>query len=401
MKNVTPLSPAANGAPLFAIVDPATGADHLDRLKARIIQYDISVRAAYGQQMGYAFLAGCALNQAKALLPYGKFTPWLDENLPLSKGSRQRYMAFAEAIQTQIPHVGNLAIPLLLTDGELAAADKEKVLAAVHEVADGKTLTQLYRDLGVIKTPKPDGGFRPPEADVQAWLAGHHPEHAGTKYADLTALVQAEFKAQWTPTPPSAEMIAEGHRATGRTWEAALATGLADKVYAHWEEAQRRQMRDLFRDWWQALNGTLKKDKKKSKSSSPSAPPAAKAKTSRRAKAEMLHALAAARAKRFPQYAAPTGPDSTAKGNALDNAPDNAPPSPEGASFPALDPQPSTLNCLLTVPVSDGNFASALAGASPDILRAALAQLPEANTKVKRAALERRLAKLENPQPGL
>jgi len=123
MKNITPSS----AAPLFALVDPDAAADHLDTLKARIIQYDLGVKSAFGHQMGYAFLCGCALNQAKAILPHGQFTPWLEANLPLSKGSRRRYMDFADLIQAKFPTVGTMTAPLLLTDGELAPPDKEKV----------------------------------------------------------------------------------------------------------------------------------------------------------------------------------------------------------------------------------------------------------------------------------
>ncbi len=132
----------------------------VDQIKA----YHAAFEKSFGDQMGYAFLAGVSLNAAKESLPHGKFMEWRESHLPeIKERSAQRYMKFADQIRhgmSDLPTVGKLK---LLGNGDLNEKDKEKVLEAVHEIADGKTLTQLYRDLGVIREKKP---------------AQHHPRKA-------------------------------------------------------------------------------------------------------------------------------------------------------------------------------------------------------------------------------
>lgn len=146
-------------------------ADQVARVN-RIKQYEAACRNSFSAQMGYAFLTGFELNAAKEELPHGKFAAWREANLPeLPERSAQRYMKFAE----QIRHSGGIADSgklKLLGNGDLNEKDKEKVLEAVHEIADGKTLTQLYRDLGVIREKKP---------------VVHHPRKPTTPEDDLKA----------------------------------------------------------------------------------------------------------------------------------------------------------------------------------------------------------------------
>lgn len=130
--------------------------EELDKLKARIIDYDCGFRTAYQSQMGYAFLAGIALLRAKEIVPHGKFLAWREAELPqITRSSASRYMQFAEALPAKDPTVGSLPEVKLLGNGaELSDDSKKKILETVYEVADGKTLTEMYRDLGVIRQPK-------------------------------------------------------------------------------------------------------------------------------------------------------------------------------------------------------------------------------------------------------
>lgn len=121
----------------------------------QIKSYHAAFEKSFGDQMGYAFLAGASLNTAKESLPHGKFTTWREANLPeIPERSAQRYMKFADQIRHSVADLPSPGKLKLLGNGDLAEKDKEKVLAAVHEIADGKTLTQLYRDLGVIREKK-------------------------------------------------------------------------------------------------------------------------------------------------------------------------------------------------------------------------------------------------------
>jgi hypothetical protein len=133
-------------------------AARVDRIKA----YHAGCLQAFGDQMGYAFLTGRELIAAKASIPSGHKDPeggfgkWIKANVPeLSNGTIHRYMSFATALEKQFPTVGNISPTLLqIGPGGLDESAKAEVLKAVHEVADGKTLTELYRDLGVIRGPK-------------------------------------------------------------------------------------------------------------------------------------------------------------------------------------------------------------------------------------------------------
>ncbi len=137
----------------LSIIEIST-AEELDQLKVAIVDYDREVRSAFGRQMSYAFLAGAALLRAKEIIPHGKFMDWRDAELQLSDNSAARYMKFADAM-LKFPTVGNLKEVRLLNRGdELSAEQQEKVAKVVHKMADGKTLTEMYRDLGVIRQPQ-------------------------------------------------------------------------------------------------------------------------------------------------------------------------------------------------------------------------------------------------------
>jgi hypothetical protein len=128
----------------------------LKERRDRIVAYHQGFMNAFAQQAGYAFLAGVELNAAKEELgPRGGFIEWREQNLPqISKGSADNYRAFATAMQEKFPTVGNITSERLqLTDGRLREKDQQLILEAVHAAADGSSLTKLYRELGVIKTP--------------------------------------------------------------------------------------------------------------------------------------------------------------------------------------------------------------------------------------------------------
>lgn len=125
-------------------------AQSIDRVKT----YHFGCIKAFGDQMGYAFLAGLELNalrdEIETKLGYGHFTKIRESHLPeIPNGSAYRYMDFQKKLVELFPRVGKLKA---LTNGkDLDEEDRDQVLKAVHKMTDGKTLTQLYRDLGVIR----------------------------------------------------------------------------------------------------------------------------------------------------------------------------------------------------------------------------------------------------------
>lgn len=111
---------------------------------------------SFANQMGYGFLAGITLSRAKDSLPHGHFAQWCSVYLPLiPERTARRYMSFASRLQDQSIELAELCSdPFLLTNGHFNEAQREGILKTVHDVADGKSLTDLYRDLGVIKQPE-------------------------------------------------------------------------------------------------------------------------------------------------------------------------------------------------------------------------------------------------------
>jgi hypothetical protein len=174
-------------------------AEELDQLKARIVEYDREFHSAFQRQMGFAFLAGAALLRAKEIVPHGQFMAWREAELSVERSSAERYMKFADAVG-KFPTVGNLKEVKLLGEGEpLTAAQQKKITEAVHELADGKTLTEMYRDLGVIRQPeKPKHHPRKPvdpgaDLDAQkAWSLDLRNAWSAPLRVFLTALADEE-----------------------------------------------------------------------------------------------------------------------------------------------------------------------------------------------------------------
>lgn len=135
---------------------------------ARIKQYDAGCRGAFGQQMGYAFLSGAELNALKEELPHGAWIPAREEFFPeIPARTATRYMSFAEQIGHGVADLPSWQNIKLLGNGAIPDNEKENILKAVHDLADGKTLTQLYRDLGVIREAQKPGTYERKPRDLK------------------------------------------------------------------------------------------------------------------------------------------------------------------------------------------------------------------------------------------
>lgn len=171
----------------------------------RITAYHDGVLRSFGQQMGYAFLCGLELNTVKTQLPHGQFEKWTAENLPqLPHTTAQRYRHFAEALQKHSHTLANLVhqAPLLIADGQLSEAHRTELMDAVHAVTDGKTLTEMYRDLGVIRQPKHQKDRARSEEKLTAEEAAARRKEESNQFLDLldadlaTAATNAELHVE-------------------------------------------------------------------------------------------------------------------------------------------------------------------------------------------------------------
>ena len=168
-------------------------------LAPQILAAHMTAKNMADQAVLYAAKAGALLNQAKELLPHGEFGKWVRKNLPgLSSDTAERYRKLADGLTSKIRTVRNLKASesdlsqLQLPDPrDLKSKTDNKVTQAVKSITDGKKLTQLYMDLGVIppkQTKTQKGKDRLARAETE--VAGKTP--AGKEFDAAIAKVWAD-----------------------------------------------------------------------------------------------------------------------------------------------------------------------------------------------------------------
>jgi len=235
----------------------------------------------YEQQMEHAVICGVRLLQLKDSVPHGNkngdspgFTAIREKHLPnLSSSAACRYMDFVRLLQPQISHGGDFRNTLQLTEGDsrLAETQRKQVLKAVHDLADGKTFTAFYRDLGLVKH-REKGGFHPPTDDLIAWLQEHH-THVLTDHKTPYPLkkhitfdwlkehypaIAAAFKKQWKPKPIPAELALQAKRDRSRKLREQLDQWIDDKEFAHDTVEDARLWKESLYDAYKAVSARLK-----------------------------------------------------------------------------------------------------------------------------------------------
>jgi len=118
-------------------------------------------RRGAAEQFGYAFLAGRALLQAKAIVPNGNspapnagFKNWVATNLPeITLRTAENWMLFAESIiaRAQIDAVRS---PLLLGSVEINGSAHDSILQLVPEIMDSKGMMRFMRDSRLLRRAK-------------------------------------------------------------------------------------------------------------------------------------------------------------------------------------------------------------------------------------------------------
>lgn len=145
--------------------------DLVDEISA----YFDGVGRAFEHQAQYAFMAGLKLHALKATCEHGNkngalgFMELRERLLPkISRSAANRFMDFTTLLQEKLPTVGNFnSGALQLTNGDLPEKQKEQVLKAVHDATEGKTWTQLYRDLGRIRKAQTPGTYERKPRDLK------------------------------------------------------------------------------------------------------------------------------------------------------------------------------------------------------------------------------------------
>lgn len=217
----------------------------------RVKTYHAGFLRSYADQMSYAFLAGVELLALKETVPHGQFEQVCKECLPsIPERSRRRYAAFSEALMEQNRHVALLARePRLITSGQIADDDKAKITKAVHQAANGKTLTEFYRDLGIIRNTLPKGGTR----QITFHCPHCQAENKGFPHRDITcANAECKKKIKVTPDGPNPADTLERRNVAARDLlqlcAGNVALLLANPDVKDQPKADRDHLINLFRD---------------------------------------------------------------------------------------------------------------------------------------------------------
>lgn len=127
--------------------------DELSQCAANILSLHQMAKNCANQAVMYAARCGAELNRAKEICEHGDFMKWCKKNIPEIKDRTvNKYMKLAEGITAKMLKFAPSANLLQLPDPrDLKATAHSKVAQAVQKIADGKTVTQLYLEFGIVK----------------------------------------------------------------------------------------------------------------------------------------------------------------------------------------------------------------------------------------------------------
>lgn len=139
---------------------PKSTAEKLDHHVKLVKTFIAGERKSEEELVGYAFLAGRALLQAKADLPHGNSDPnagfkkWVEAHFPdYSYRTAANRMQFAELVTATL-QVDAPKSPLLLGIKKLNVKSRASILTAVREVMDGKGMMEFMRAGRLLADPE-------------------------------------------------------------------------------------------------------------------------------------------------------------------------------------------------------------------------------------------------------
>ncbi len=167
---------------------PPAGADRAGRIN----WFHRQALARAEEAIRCALAAGLELHAAKHEVEHGLFQTWVAKNCEFDQRTGRRYMQLVEGL------VG-ARLPKLVEGPERAARE---IAGAAREV-DGKTLSELYADLGIVKPYiSKMGGARPgagrPRQDLPA------EKLAGAAWGDLGPRIDKAMAWKFTRYLPPA-----------------------------------------------------------------------------------------------------------------------------------------------------------------------------------------------------
>lgn len=138
----------------LAVVEPVASApaENLKALANDIRETYAAARQHAQLAIAFAVRVGILCDRAKAALPHGKFESWLEEN-GIAKTTAHRDRLLAKSNTMLLLPADQLAAPDFLERVENDKKFRNSLVEKVHEVAGESTVTDVMKDLGIIKPP--------------------------------------------------------------------------------------------------------------------------------------------------------------------------------------------------------------------------------------------------------
>lgn len=123
------------------------------------------------QTVANLVVAGLQLKAEKKKLRQGEWEPFVQTRCEFTARSAHRFIGLGEGVKARLLKSDTVSdLKLLETaPADLSPADQATLLAAVSKITDGETITELYRDFGIVKLPQGAG--------LRGLQRTYHPRH--------------------------------------------------------------------------------------------------------------------------------------------------------------------------------------------------------------------------------
>lgn len=183
------------------------GSDELRQVVANVVLFHHMANNSASQAVLFAAKCGAELNRAKEICGHGQFGKWIAKNIPeISNRTMQRYMILADTLEKKISkydtmtNLQSIDLKALPDPRDIKSFSKCGVSEMVQKVTDGKSLSRLYEEFGIIKPRRMKKSLEEDEKIAKSKLAvkGKVSENKISKAATANRLTD-EILAQATP----------------------------------------------------------------------------------------------------------------------------------------------------------------------------------------------------------
>lgn len=204
-------------------------ARNIEERGQEIIRHHEAARQHLAQSAVHAALAGLELQAARTEIPHGQFQKWVEDNFVFNADTASRYMRLADGIKRQISkasHVTLLEDIFSAPPSELSKTKRDQLISTLAKATGDQTLRQMYLDFGILKEPKPTGGYngridRTPEERLK--------------------IKRAAAIKDW-----------------GKVYDSILNLGIKEPLFIELKKAEILTLVDLFKDVVRAMEAHLK-----------------------------------------------------------------------------------------------------------------------------------------------